>query len=107
MTVYVDDYCAPYGRMKMCHLIADSDAELLVMVDRIGVARRHWQSPSSYKSHFDICLSKRSKAIVCGAVAITVRQAAAMARRRAVTGSLGLPSDALVWLADHRRHQHG
>lgn len=107
MTVYVDDYCAPYGRMKMCHLIADSDAELLVMVDRIGVERRHWQSTNSHKSHFDICLSKRSQAIACGAVAITSRQAAAMVRRRAVTGSLGLPGDALAWLSDQRRPQHG
>lgn len=48
MTVYVDDmYLHPigqFGRMKMSHLIADTDAELRAMADKIGVSRRWHQA---------------------------------------------------------------
>jgi hypothetical protein len=43
--VYVDDMRAKYGRMVMCHLIADTDAELHAMAKAIGVARRWHQAP--------------------------------------------------------------
>ena len=80
MTVYVDDMRARYGRMIMCHMIADDEDELHAMADRIGVARRWYQG-----DHYDICLNKRAKAITLGAVEITRRQCAAiiMDRRRA------------------------
>ncbi|HBP6526349.1 TPA: DUF4031 domain-containing protein [Pseudomonas aeruginosa] len=70
MAVYVDNMNAQYGRMKMCHLLADTEDELLAMVDRIGVARRWHQFPGTVKSHFDICLSMREKAIAAGAIEI-------------------------------------
>ncbi|MDD2063015.1 DUF4031 domain-containing protein [Pseudomonas sp. 25571] len=71
MTVYVDDMNAGYGRMKMCHMFADSTDELLAMADKIGVQRKWIQHAGTVKEHFDICLSKRAKAIGMGAVAIT------------------------------------
>lgn len=40
MSVYVDDVENGFGRMKMCHLWADTLPELLEMVDRIGVQRK-------------------------------------------------------------------
>lgn len=70
MTVYVDNMNAKFGRMVMCHMLADSDEELLAMADRIGVARRWHQHPGTIKSHFDICLSKLAKAVAAGAVEI-------------------------------------
>lgn len=106
MTVYVDDMRAPYGRMVMCHMIADTDAELHAMADAIGVARRWHQKPGTPRSHYDIALSKRAAAVMRGAVEITWRQAGAMTTRRAMTGALGSPDDALDWrsaqLADAR-----
>lgn len=71
MAVYVDDMRAPFGRMIMCHMIADSTEELLAMADAIGVARRWIQKAGTRWEHFDISLSRRQKAIEAGAVAIT------------------------------------
>jgi hypothetical protein len=102
MTVYVDDMKAKFGRMTMCHMLADSDDELHAMADKIGVARRWWQSPQKTSgSHYDIALSKRALAVAAGAVEITWRQAGAMNRRRIVTGQLGSPHDAEQWLSDY------
>lgn len=99
MTVYVDDMRAGYGRMVMCHMLADTDAELHAMASRIGVQRRWWQSPEKTSgSHYDIALSKRALAVAAGAVEITWRQAGAMNTRRRVTGALGSPADAEEWL---------
>ncbi|SOE97506.1 Protein of unknown function [Burkholderia sp. D7] len=99
MTVYVDDMRAPFGRMVMCHMLADSDEELHAMADQLGMSRDWWQSPDRTSgSHYDIALSKRREAICAGAVEITMRQAAAMNRRRHVTGALGGAADALDWL---------
>ena len=103
MAVYVDDMRAPFGRMIMCHMIADSDEELHAMATRIGVSRRWWQSPERTSgSHYDIALSKRALALENGARPITLRQTAAMNARRRVTGLLGQPDDSVEWLLAHR-----
>lgn len=70
MAVYVDNMNAGYGRMKMCHMFADTDDELLAMADKIGVQRKWHQYPGTVKSHFDICLSKKALAIQHGAAEI-------------------------------------
>lgn len=82
--VYVDDMRAQFGRMVMCHMAADSDEELRTMADRIGVARRWHQYPGTWKSHFDICLSKRALAVAAGAKEITWRELGQMLRERRV-----------------------
>lgn len=68
MSVYVDAPIWPFGRMMMCHMLADTPSELHAMADKIGVARR-WFQRSRYP-HYDICKSKRSKAVALGAVEI-------------------------------------
>lgn len=103
MTVYVDDMRAPYGRLIMCHMLADSDEELHAMADQIGIARRWHQAPPAHDSHYDIALSKRSLAIEAGAVPITMRQASAMNRRRRTEGVLGSPEDAEAWFRTRPR----
>jgi hypothetical protein len=102
MTVYVDDMRAPFGRMVMCHMLADTDDELHAMAALIGVARKWHQGPPKHDSHYDIALSKRALAVQAGAVEITYRQCATMNLRRRATGSLGAPGEAWHWLAEHR-----
>lgn len=105
MPVYVDDMhlypMGQFGRMKMSHLLADTDEELHAMADKIGVARRWHQAPPRHDSHYDIAMSKRSQALTHGAIAITWRQASAMNMRRRVTGQLGDPASAEAWLQEH------
>lgn len=77
MTVYVDDMKANFGNMVMCHMWADTDAELLAMADKIGVQRKWIQghpqlSFGKHRNaswvHFDIAMSKRALAVKAGAV---------------------------------------
>ena len=89
MPCYVDDMRAKYGRLIMCHMVGDTDAELHAMADRIGVARRWFQG-----DHYDICLTKRAMAVAAGAVEITWRQAGMMIGRRRRTGRLPKGPDA-------------
>jgi hypothetical protein len=98
MAVYVDNMRAPFGRLIMCHMIADSEGELHAMADAIGVARKWYQG-----DHYDICLSKRAKAVSLGGIEITLRQAGAMCARRKQTGELGSPDQALTWFQEHRK----
>ncbi len=74
MAVYVDEANIRFGRMWMCHLMADTHDELVAMVDRIGVNRRWIQNQGSWREHFDICHSKRSLAISHGALQVTSRE---------------------------------
>lgn len=69
MSVYVDRVELAFGRMTMCHMIADTPAELHAMADRIGVARRWFQQPPKASFwHYDIAKSKRALAIAAGAI---------------------------------------
>lgn len=57
--------------MMMCHMVADSREELDAMADKIGVARKWIQYPGSNREHYDICKSKRAKAVALGAKEVT------------------------------------
>lgn len=74
MAVYVDNMRAQFGRMKMCHMVADTTSELLAMADKIGVARKWIQNPGTYREHFDIALGKRLLAVAGGAQEVTMMQ---------------------------------
>lgn len=69
MAVYVDDVKIPYGRMFMCHMWADTLEELHAMADKIGVRRKWFQHPPKASwDHYDICLTKKAKAVRFGAI---------------------------------------
>ncbi|QOR55752.1 MAG: hypothetical protein YHS30scaffold667_48 [Phage 65_10] len=86
MTVYVDDmHLTPmgqFGRMKMCHMVADTTDELLAMADRIGVQRKYIQKAGTHHEHFDIATSKRAIAVTAGAVEITMSQLGRICRSK-------------------------
>lgn len=82
MTVYVDNMRAPYGRMKMCHMIADTTEELLAMADHIGVQRKWLQKEGQHDEHFDIAFSKRKLAVAAGAVEVSMMQLGRILRAR-------------------------
>jgi hypothetical protein len=95
MSVYVDNMRAPFGRMVMCHMIADTREELDAMADRIGVARKWIQKPGTAEEHYDVALSARAKAVAAGALEITMRELALKIReRRALTTPTGSPDAA-------------
>lgn len=69
MSVYVDRSANRFRTMIMCHMIADTPDELHAMADRIGVARRWFQSPPKASFwHYDIAQSKRALAVAHGAI---------------------------------------
>jgi hypothetical protein len=81
MSVYVDDMQASFGRMIMCHMVADTLEELHAMAARLGL-RREWFQDDSDHPHYDVSLGKRGRAVQLGAVQITTRQLAMMMRER-------------------------
>lgn len=85
MSVYVDDMFAPYRRMLMCHMVADTVDELHEMADKIGIARKWFQG-----DHYDICKAKRELAIRFGAKAVSRMELGriVVAQRRAVREKL-------------------
>lgn len=78
--VYVDRAQHRYGRMIMCHMLADTIPELHAMADRIGVKRKWFQSDSS-TPHYDICKKKRELAIKFGAVDADRRKVVELIRK--------------------------
>ena len=108
MAVYVDDMylyeMGRFGRMKMSHMVADTDEELHTFAKQIGISKRWWQSSETTSgSHYDICLSKRKQAISLGAIPITLKECACMNFRRKITGNLGSPVDAVDWRKNYTK----
>lgn len=82
MSVYVDAAIYRYGRMIMCHLIADTPDELHAMADAIGVARRWYQAPPKASFwHYDVCKAKRALAVAAGAIEVGRNDLVAAIRR--------------------------
>lgn len=82
MSVYVDQARNPFGRMQMCHMLADTRAELFAMADTIGVQRKWYQGfDKASCPHFDIAQSKRRLAVIAGAIEADRHVIAAVMRR--------------------------
>lgn len=79
MTVWVDRARNPFGRMIMGHMVSDNLLELHEMAVAIGM-RREWFQPASFP-HYDVSLSRRSRAVALGAVEVDIRELAAIMRQ--------------------------
>ena len=77
MSVYVDDMRAPFRGMLMSHMFADSDAELNVFAQKLGL-KLAWK----HRDHFDISQSKRELAIEMGAKQINQHEMGKMVGER-------------------------
>lgn len=65
---------AAYRGMTMCHMMAD----------KIGVQRKWIQKAGTPHEHFDICLSKKKKAVAMGAKEVGWKEMAdLMAKKKA------------------------
>jgi hypothetical protein len=82
VSVYVDKPVHRYGRMLMCHMVADDPHELLAMAARIGVDVRWLQHRGTEREHFDVCKSKRALAVRAGAKEVTSRDIVAVIRAK-------------------------
>lgn len=80
MTVFVDRAAYRYRGMVMCHLLADTEAELLAFAERLGL-KREWFQRDHALPHFDICRAKRQAAIAAGAIEIGLHQVGHLIRR--------------------------
>lgn len=81
--LYVDHQSAPFGRMKMSHLMADTQDELLQAADALGLRRRWLQNEGQPSEHFDVSESKRKAAIEqLGAAPVTSRDLVEIVRRK-------------------------
>jgi hypothetical protein len=87
--------------MVMCHMFADTEAELHDMAERIGVARKWFQTPPHASwNHYDIALSKKALAVQYGAI-LTDRYGASEFHKRQIAMTTTDPFEfcrALNWL---------
>lgn len=69
MTVYVDDMEAPFRRMIMSHMWADTVDELHEFAARLGLRRDWFQCPPAASwEHYDVSKSVKRQALAWGAV---------------------------------------
>jgi len=81
MAVYVDRSVHRLGRMKTCHMIADTLDELHAMAEAIGCDPSWFQVSRSGVPHYDIPLFRKERAIARGAVVSGTRDFAAVMRK--------------------------
>ncbi len=72
MSVYIDTARNKFGRMIMCHMIADTPNELHDMAFSIGM-KRDWFQLLSFP-HYDLSLSRKKMAMERGAIILERRE---------------------------------
>lgn len=97
MPVYVDDAQIPYGRMKMCHVLADTHDELMAMMKTIGIAAKHIEAEGEVNEHFNISQAYRTKAIKAGAIEVSSRELVKLIRRKRAAADSPQAENAFGW----------
>lgn len=94
MSVYVGVPMWPFGRMIMCHMVADTEAELDDMAAALGL-RRAWKQHNPDRKpgtvgalvHYDVSKGKRAEAIRLGAIPLDDMHAEAEVLERLAAAS--------------------
>ncbi len=104
MAVYVDRANIRYGRMIMCHMIADTLDELHEMAEKIGVDRKWFQEHRGhrYHPHYDICLAKKRIAIANGAIELENYQLVMLLKIIELKGTRDYPINPCSWMQEVR-----
>lgn len=90
MAVYVDEMTDWGWRLgPSCHMIADSDEELHLFAERIGLRRRWVQTHRRFGLHYDLTASRRARAVEAGAVEVSARDLVRTLRARKAEGGAG------------------
>lgn len=70
-------------------MIGDTDDELHAFAELLGLRQSWFQLPGTYKRHYDVTMTVRTKAIALGAIPIRMSEMGYLIRNRRETGSLG------------------
>lgn len=89
MSVYVDKDHNGFGRMIMCHMLADTLDELHATADKIGL-KRSWFQPRSFP-HYDLSKSRRALALRNGALEISRVEVVELMKRVSADWSKFMP----------------
>jgi hypothetical protein len=121
VALYVDrliDYTGrvPYRHKVWCHLVADTDDELLAAAAMLGGADEWMQGTRGWDTHFDLPAPWREAALELGAVEVDFRfmalrtrsrrAALALGSGRAVGAPVGSPIEVPLPVGAHRWHVH-
>lgn len=71
--IYIGTREYKYGRMLMSHMVSDNIDDLHDFADELGIKWRHFQDKNG-KPHYDICKSKKLKALKMGAKEVNDRE---------------------------------
>jgi len=82
MAVYVDTPAHEFRGQLYCHMIADLPGELHAMAYTIGLKADWLQKPGTPWEHFDLSPGKRAEAVKHGAVEVTAKELARIARAK-------------------------
>ncbi len=99
MALYVDrliDYTGrvPYRHKVWCHLVADTDDELLAAAAELGAADEWMQGRRGWDTHFDVPAPWRAEAVALGAHEVDFRFMALRTRSR--RAAMGMAATRLV-----------
>jgi hypothetical protein len=81
MSVYVDRTRYRLGRMKTCHMMADTVEELHDMARKVGSKRDWFQVSHTGVPHYDLPIFRRIQAVQLGAIEISGKECAILQKR--------------------------
>ena len=82
MSVYIDTLMNPYKGKKVCHMIADTEDELISMILTVGGKMENQLDAGTADSRFDVNERQRELALENGAIEISKSHLAKICKER-------------------------